>query len=188
MQNWIIEMIEKFGYLGVFLLILLENIFPPIPSELILTFSGFMTTISRLNTLGVIVVSTLASYIGAVILYLFGKTVDKTKNILGFKRNQIDKSYDYFMNNGYKTVFLGRLVPVVRSIISIPAGMCRMSFVSFSLYTLLGTLLWNSILTILGILAGHNWSIVSDFIDRYSIIILLIVIVGFLIRKISKKD
>lgn len=187
MQNWIINVIEKFGYIGIFLLVLLENIFPPIPSEIILTFSGFMTTISKLSTLGVIAVSTLASYAGAVFLYALGRGIDCTKKLLGFKQEHLEKSYKMFVRNGKKTVFIGRLVPVLRSVISIPAGMSNMSFLLFSLYTLLGTLLWNSILTVLGVLAGTNWEIISIYIDRYSWIVLGVVIV-LIIWKYKRKD
>lgn len=182
MQNWIISIIERFGYIGIFLLILLENIFPPIPSEIILTFSGFMTTLSQLSIIGIIAVSTLSSYIGAVLLYGLGRGADIIKNVLGFQSKHIEKSYDLLQKNGKKSILLGRLVPVVRSVISIPAGMINIPFFTFSIYTILGTLLWNSILTLLGVIAGTNWEMISMFFDRYSWLILAIVILLVVLR------
>lgn len=187
MQNWIISIIERFGYLGIFLLILLENIFPPIPSEIILTFSGFMTTITQLSTIGIIAVSTLSSYIGAIVLYIIGRGIHHIKNILGFHSKHIEKSYNYLLQNGKKSIFIGRLVPVVRSVISIPAGMVRIPFFIYSLYTILGTLLWNSILTFLGVIAGTNWEIISMYFDKYSWLILVIVIVLIIVKYIKKR-
>lgn len=187
MQNWVIHIIETFGYLGIFLLILLENIFPPIPSEIILTFSGFMTSISQLNTIGVIVVSTLGAYLGAVILYILGRSVDYGKKILNFKQEHLRKTYQWFDKYGNKAVFIGRLVPVVRSLISIPAGMSHMTFIPFSLYTIIGTLLWNSILTYLGVFAGENYELVSSLIDKYSLIVVVFIVIIMIYRYLKKK-
>ena len=187
MQKWVISIIETFGYIGIFLLILLENIFPPIPSEIILTFSGFMTSISELETIGVITVSTLGAYIGAVILYVIGRSVDYGKKILKFKQTHLNRTYQWFEKYGNKAVFIGRLVPVVRSLISIPAGMSRMAFIPFSLYTIIGTLIWNTILTYLGVIAGENYETVSYFIDKCSLIVVLMIIGIIIYRYLKKK-
>lgn len=131
MQNMIIEMIEKLGYLGLFFLIFLENICPPIPSEVILLFSGFMTSLSRLSIIGVLVVSTLASYLGAVFLYIIGRQVSYIKSIFFIKERHLQKAYAYFLKHGQRAIFFGRCIPMVRSLISLPAGMVKMSFFFF---------------------------------------------------------
>ena len=129
MENWITEVMNTYGYIGILLLIALENIFPPIPSEVILTFGGFMTTTSNMSIIGVIIVSTIGSIVGAIVLYGIGllidvnrleKIVDKWGHILRLTSKDINKANAWFHKFGVWAVFLGRLVPLVRSLISIP--------------------------------------------------------------------
>ena len=154
MENWIIEVMNTYGYIGIFLLIALENIFPPIPSEVILTFGGFMTTTTNLSVFWVIIVSTIGSVAGAIILYGIGvllnvdrleRIVDKWGHILRITSKDIKKADDWFHRFGVWTIFFGRLVPLIRSLISIPAGMSRMNMGIFLLFTTIGTLIWNTI-------------------------------------------
>ena len=199
MENYIIDFITNYGYLAVFLLILIENIFPPIPSEVVLTFGGFMTTQTSLHVLGVIVVATLASYLGAVILYYIGYILQPTKferllnnnfvKKLGFKIENIEKAQSWFNHHGKSTVFLCRLVPVIRSLISIPAGMAKMNFIVFSIWTMVGTLLWNTILVYIGKALGNNWSEISVYVKEYAIVIAVLVVIlliGYFIYKRKK--
>ena len=133
MQEFIIQIIENWGYLGVGLLIAIENIFPPIPSEVILAFGWFMTTKTALNVVGVIIAATLGSTIGAIVLYLIGKILNKERlekivsgkigKVLRLKKEDIEKADKWFDTKGQKTVFICRFIPIVRSLISIPAGM-----------------------------------------------------------------
>lgn len=136
MENFVIGIMNKFGYLGIFLLILLENLFPPIPSEVILTFGGFMTISTSMNVFGVILVSTIGSLLGAIILYYLGKILNKERinkiikskygKLLRIKSKDIEMADKWFDTKGRKTVFFCRFIPVVRSLISIPAGMSEM--------------------------------------------------------------
>jgi membrane protein DedA with SNARE-associated domain len=186
MQNWIIEILNSFGYLGVMLLIAVENIFPPIPSEVILTFGGFMTTYTEMQVWLVIVFATLGSVAGAIILYglgrifdveRLGRWIDRWGRILRLKRSDISKAELWFNRHGIFTVFFCRFIPIVRSLISIPAGMARMSFGYFLLLTIAGTAIWNIVLVNLGAFAGSQWERIAGVIDAYSHITLVALIV-----------
>ncbi|QKE73594.1 DedA family protein [Arthrobacter citreus] len=190
MQNWIIETMDTFGYLGIFLLIALENIFPPIPSEVILTFGGFMATQSSLSNIGVIFFSTLGSVVGAVILYWCGtlldvkkleKIVDRWGHILRLTNKDLYKADEWFAKYGVWTVFFCRLIPLIRSLISIPAGMSRMNFWIFLLFTTLGSLIWNTVLVLVGASVGASWEKIVEYMDVYSSIIYGILGIGLVI-------
>lgn len=187
MQTWITETMDTFGYLGIFLLIALENIFPPIPSEVILTFGGFMTTHTTLTKLGVIFFSTLGSVVGALILFWIGtlldikkleKIVDRWGHILRLTKKDIYKANEWFTKHGVWTVFFCRLIPLIRSLISIPAGMSRMNIWIFLLFTTLGSLIWNTILVYIGSSVGASWEKIVEYMDVYSNIIYLIMAIG----------
>jgi membrane protein DedA with SNARE-associated domain len=190
MENWIIEFMEKFGYFGVFLMIALENIFPPIPSEVVLTFGGFMTTKSELSVFGVVVAATLGAVVGAVILYLIGfllnvnqleKIIDRWGHILKIKKEDIHKADRWFERYGVWTVFFCRMVPIVRSLISVPAGMAHMNMVIFLVFTTIGTLIWNTILVMLGAAFGEAWTTVLDYMSVYSNVFYVIFAVLFIL-------
>ena len=174
MQDLIIEIMNNFGYIGVFLLIAIENVFPPIPSEVILLFGGFMTTFTNMNIIGVIIASTLGSLLGAIILYYIGK-------LLRLTPEDIDKADKWFDTKGNKTVFFCRFIPVIRSLISIPAGMSEMPMKKFLIYTTVGSLIWNSALTIAGSIVGENWTDILAIMDQYSHIIVIILAILFII-------
>lgn len=191
MQTAIISIMNKFGYFGVFFLIAIENIFPPIPSEVILLFGGFMTTYSKINILGVIIASTLGSLVGALILYYLGKILNKERlkkivkgkigKILRLKAKDIDKADEWFDTKGNKTVFFCRFVPILRSLISIPAGMSEMPMPKFLIYTIVGSAIWNSVLTIAGSIVGDKWETIVDIFDKYSHATLIVLIILFIV-------
>lgn len=200
MQNIIIDIMNHFGYFGIFLLIAVENIFPPIPSEVILLFGGFMTTYTKLNIVGVVIAATLGSVAGAIVLYYIGKILNKDRlkkivrgkigKILRLKETDIDKADAWFDTKGQKTVFFCRFIPIVRSLISIPAGMSEMNLKKFLIYTTLGSAIWNVVLTIAGSIASKNWEKVLGFFDQYSHIVmglLIIIFVIFIITFYKKK-
>lgn len=190
MENWITEVMNAYGYIGILLLIALENIFPPIPSEVILTFGGFMTTTSTMSIVGVIVFSTIGSVVGAIALYGIGllvdvnrleKIVNKWGRLLRLTSKDIHKANAWFNKFGVWAVFFGRLVPLVRSLISIPAGMAHMNFIVFLLLTTIGSLIWNSVLVIIGAKVGASWSTIVGYMDAYSNFVLLLLAVLFLL-------
>ena len=148
MQELIIQTIENWGYIGVFLLIAVENIFPPIPSEVILAFGGFATAKTNLTLIGVIIAATLGSTFGALVLYFIGRLLNKDRlekivsgkigKVLRLKPEDIEKANKWFETKGQKTVFICRFIPIVRSLISVPAGMSKMGMPRFLIYTILG--------------------------------------------------
>lgn len=199
MESWITSIMEQFGYLGIALLILLENVFPPIPSEVILTFGGFMTTKSELTIVGVVIASTIGSVFGAVILYWIGRilNVDRLERIiekwgkyLRLTKEDVRKADAWFDKYGPWTVFFCRFIPLIRSLISIPAGMSGMNQWLFLLLTTLGTLIWNLILVIVGAKVGDNWHQIVNYMDVYSnfmYAIIAIGIIGFIIWFVKRK-
>ena len=204
MQEIIISLMNQFGYLGILLLIMIENVFPPIPSEVILCFGGFMTNSTNLTILGVVISSTVGSVLGAIILYFIGKILNKERlirivsgkigKVLRLKKKDIEMADKWFDTKGAKTVFFCRFIPIVRSLISIPAGMSEMPFINFLILTTLGTLIWNTVLTILGSVMGEKWYIVPNIIENYASIVLIILVIVFIVgiilfyRKRKKKN
>ena len=200
MEEFVISIMNQLGYFGIFFLIFIENIFPPIPSEVVLLFGGFMTTYSKLNLFGMIIFSTLGSTVGAIVLYYIGKILNKERlkkivsgkigKILRLKASDIEKADKWFDTKGNKTVFFCRFIPVVRSLISIPAGMSEMIMSKFLLYTITGSLIWNTVLLFVGSKVGENWKKIEQMMSQYSHIILIILIIafiGFVIYHFSKK-
>ncbi len=189
MQEIMVSLMNRFGYFGIFILIAVENIFPPIPSEVILTFGGFMTTYTFLNVPGVILFSTLGSLIGAIVLYGVGKIFNKERlmklvegrigKVLRLKAQDIESAEKWFEKRGSGAVFFCRFVPIVRSLISIPAGMSEMAFLPFLLYTTAGSAVWNTVLVIVGSIVGENWGKVVETMDMYSHITLIVLVIAF---------
>lgn len=205
MENFVIEVMNNFGYLGIGLLILIENLFPPIPSELILTFGGFMTIDTNMTVIGVIIVSTIGSLLGAIALYYVGKILNKERliklvkskygKLLRVKPKDIESADKWFDEKGNKTVFFCRFVPVIRSLISIPAGMSEMPMLKFIVYTTFGSLIWNTVLICVGAFAGDKKDYILSIIDNVSHVILFVIIVicciviyGFYKKKFKKKN
>ncbi|WP_339319649.1 DedA family protein [Paenibacillus sp. FSL R10-2734] len=202
MQAWITDFMEQFGYFGIFLMLAVENIFPPIPSEVILPFGGFMTTTTNLTIPGVIIAATLGSLLGAVILYYIGRLLDVSRleriverwgGILRISKKDIHKADAWFDKYGYWTVLFCRMVPLVRSLISIPAGMSGMKFGVFMIFTTIGTLGWNLLLVLIGAALGESWEDIAMYMDMYSNVVYVllaggVVILGYLFfRKRRRK-
>lgn len=186
MQNIVLNIMNQYGYFGIFFLIVVENIFPPIPSEVILVFGGVLTTYTRLTPFWVIFYSTLGSLVGAYFLYILGALVNKERlkkivegkvgRVLRLKSEDIEKADCWFQKRGYKAVFYCRFIPIVRSLISVPAGISEMPILKFSIYTVIGTIIWNTVLVTLGSLVGENWKVIVAFFKEFSFIVRLILI------------
>ncbi|WP_071458863.1 DedA family protein [Bacillus massilinigeriensis] len=190
MESWIQSLVEQYGYWGIFFLIALENVFPPIPSEVILTFGGYMTTRSDITIVGVIIASTLGAVVGAVILYCLGllldvermeKIIDRYGNVLRLTKEDLYKADSWFDKYGIWTVLFCRLIPLIRSLISIPAGMANMKFSLFLLFTTIGTLVWNTILVNLGASVGKNWNDIVLIMDKYSNAVYVLIAASFVL-------
>lgn len=199
MQEFIVMVLEKYTYFGVFFLIFIENIFPPIPSEVILLLSGFMTHNTSLSITLMVIFSTLGSILGAIALYYIGNILNKERlkkivrskigKVLFLKEKDIDKADEWFDNKGSKSIFFCRFIPIVRSLISIPAGMSDMPIIKFLTYTFFGSLIWNVVLISLGNILSNNWIIVLNILDKYKIIALIVMTIAFIyfIYKFYKK-
>lgn len=191
MEQFVISIMNQYGYFGIFFLIFVENIFPPIPSEVVLLFGGFMTTYSKLSVPFMVLFSTLGSVAGAIVLYYIGKILNKDRlkkivagkigKVLRLKVNDIEKAVCWFDTKGNKTVFFCRFIPVVRSLISIPAGMSEMSMSKFLLYTFAGSSIWNTALLIIGNRVGNNWKDILYIMNQYSHIVLILLILALII-------
>ena len=195
MNDLLVEILNTYGYLGIAFLIMIENVFPPIPSEVILTFSGFMTTFTQMNLPGVVASATVGSLAGAILLYELGSilSMEKIKSLvngpvgkaLHLNISDIEKSINWFDSKGNYTVFLCRFIPIVRSLISIPAGIAQMNLGPFFLMTTLGSLIWNFILIFLGAAAGSSWQKATQYFRNYSqaakLVLILFSITGLLL-------
>ncbi|MGM0867576.1 MAG: DedA family protein [Bacillota bacterium] len=190
MESWITSIMEQFGYIGIFLLITLENLFPPIPSEVILTFGGFMTTHTSLSVFGVVVASAIGSVAGAIVLYGIGllidinrieKIIEKWGHILRLSKKDVHKANEWFSKYGVWTVFFCRFIPLIRSLISLPAGMAHMNFGVFLVLTTLGTLIWNVVLVYIGASVGGSWETIVGYMDIYSNVMYVVLALLFMV-------
>ena len=190
MTTWLTELIEHFGYFAVILLITVENIFPPIPSEVVLTLGGFLATKTSLTLVGVILASTLGSIIGAIILFSISRNLTlarleklldtKLFKLLGFKKDDAQKAIDWFDKYGVGAIFYGRCIPVVRSLVSIPAGIAHVGWAKFLTLTTLGSLIWNAVLVGLGFYTGKNWHVVVRIFDDYTLVIIVVILIALI--------
>lgn len=190
MTTWLTQFIESFGYIAIILLIAVENIFPPIPSEVILTLGGFLVSGTKLTLIGVILASTLGSVIGAIILFSISRNLTlprleklletKLFKLLGFKKDDAQKTINWFDKHGIGAIFYGRCIPVVRSLISIPAGIAHVGWTKFLILTTLGSLVWNSVLVGLGHYMGKNWQVVVRIFDDYTLVIIALLLILFI--------
>jgi membrane protein DedA with SNARE-associated domain len=190
MVEWITNTMNSLGYLGIGLLMFLENIFPPIPSELIMPLAGFTVAQGKLNFGMVILAGVLGTVLGTLPWYYAGKILgeqrlkswaDRYGRWLTISSKDIDRADRWFDNHADKAVFFCRLVPGIRTLISLPAGISGMHLVPFLLYSTLGTLLWVSLLTYAGYVLGDNYELVEKYLAPVSKIVLITLVIGFII-------
>jgi membrane protein DedA with SNARE-associated domain len=179
--GWIADVIELLGAVGVGVLTLAEVFFPPIPSELVLPMAGFLAGQGRLNFVAAVVASTVGSVVGAIALYMLARAwgtarVRRTLGVLPLMEPEdLDRAEQWFDRHDRSSVFLGRLVPGVRSLISLPAGFRAMPLGSFTTLTVLGSAIWNTVLITAGYLLGNRWRSVGQYSDwlNYAVIVLV---------------
>ena len=174
MTDWIISFIEGSGYVGIALLMLLENVFPPIPSELVLPFAGYVAATGKLDPVGVLLSAVAGSLLGALPWYWAGRKLghgglqrfaQRHGRLLTLEPQDIDGAQHWFKRHGPASVGFGRLVPAVRSVISMPAGVGRMPLPSFLLWSLVGTFCWSSLLLGLGYVLQSRYEEAKDAIE-----------------------
>lgn len=182
-DQWAISVMETLGVVGAALLVAIESLFPPIPSELILPLAGFTASRGSFDLVSVIIATTIGSVAGALLLYGLGfwigaerlaRIADRIPLMSGA---DVEKAMAWFHRFGPIAVLLGRFVPIVRSLISIPAGVDRMRLWLFLLLTTIGSGIWNTLFVVLGFVLGENWVVVEDIASRYSRAVLVIAIV-----------
>lgn len=198
-MDWTTEIMEAFGYPGIILVILIENLFPPIPSEIVLPFAGFMTTQGSLTLFGVVVAATFGSVLGALALYGVGVWFGRDRiywiarrygRWLTVGEQDVQRAEDWFARYGIWTVFFCRMVPVLRSLISIPGGLVRMNLAVFVLYTALGSVIWNLLLSGVGAVLGAAWPAVSRWVNLYQdvvIALLALAVAAFLLYRLASR-
>ena len=195
MEEWVLSVMEKLGYLGIAFLMFLDNIFPPIPSEIIMPSAGYTASKGDLSLIGVIIAGSAGSLIAAMILYWIGRKIPEQRlfsfiehygKFLRIKVTDLEKALAWFNQHGHKIVFFGRMIPAVRSLISIPAGMSKMPFGKFMAYSAFGTIIWTTFLAFLGYHLSEDQALMSLIMQRASYIILAIVIL-YIIWKMAKK-
>lgn len=183
LAGWVADVIEALGPVGVGILVALENLFPPIPSEVVLPLAGFLAGRGRMSLIAAIAASTVGSVLGAVVLYWAGAALGRTRlhrivdRLPLVDRADLDRAEGWFDRHGGKAVLIGRLVPVVRSLISVPAGVARMPLARFIVYTTVGSAAYNTALISLGYLIGDRW----QDIGRYSTYINYTIVAGLVL-------
>ena len=198
MEHIITEFISKWGYLAITILVLLENILPFIPSEIILTFAGLLSTKSDLSLPMLFVISTVASFVGLLVLYYISRLVseerlyrfvDKYGKWIKLKGKDVARANDWFKRYGEIAVLVCRFVPVLRVLITIPAGINRMNVVKFVVLSLIGTTIWNFALIYLGSLLSDSWDVLMNGIHTYSYVmyVLLAVVIVYIIYHFVKR-
>ena len=192
---WVLVIMAKFGYLGIIFAMFAENVFPPIPSELIMPAAGFAVARGDLNLILVILAGTLGSVIGALPLYYLGRLLNEDRlmvftqkygKYVFVKPSDIQSSSVWFDKHGSKAVFFGRMVPGIRSFISIPAGMSKMPILPFLAFTALGSSIWTSLLTVAGYYFGENYEVIETMLAPYSkgfLLIAVVIIIAWFIKR-----
>ena len=190
--GWIEGLIAAIGYPGIVIAMALENIFPPIPSEAVLPFAGALSAKGEMNFWGAVAAGTVGSLIGAVALYAVGyvareagvrRIVEAYGKYLFISERDLDRGAEWFERYGEAVILFGRLVPLIRSVVSVPAGYTRMNIPRFLLYTTIGTTIWNLILTYIGRVLGENWADISELMKPYetlALVLMALAIVSFI--------
>ena len=196
MADWVISTIESTGYLGIIFLMFLENVFPPIPSEVIMPLAGFMVAEGKQNLIGIIIAGTVGSVLGALPLYYAGfflgeerlkKFADKHGRWLTVSRDDLERAKKWFNRHGRLAILLCRLVPGVRSLISIPAGIAKMNLASFLFYTAIGAGIWTALLAFAGYILGAKFEQVGEYLNPASYVVFGAILIIYVKRVLTPK-
>ena len=208
LANWVQDVINQFGYFGVALLVVIENVFPPIPSEIVLPFAGFVAqqgasavnatagaAQSDTTVIGMMIAATVGSVVGALILYFVSAAigperlrgfVERFGKWFGVKSADLVRAEEWFDRRSTAAVLVGRCVPLIRSIVSIPAGFRRMKLTSFVVLTAIGSAVWNIALIGAGALLGDQWERVGEYVGVFQWLVIAAVLV-FLVRFVASR-
>ncbi len=191
----VMDLINSFGYTGIFLAMLIESVSLPLPSEVIMPFAGFLAASGQFNFWLVVLMGTMGNLVGSILAYIIGfyggaPLVIKYGKYFLIRHKDYLKAEVWFLKYGSWAIFTSRLLPVVRTFISLPAGVAKMPFKTFTVYTFLGCFLWSLFLTYIGYLLGENWVIIHEFFRQfdYAIIVLIIIGIGYYIYRHYRKS
>ncbi|NBY45889.1 MAG: DedA family protein [Acidimicrobiia bacterium] len=212
LANWVQDVINQFGYLGVALLVVIENVFPPIPSEIVLPFAGFVAqqgasavnagadgAQSDTTVIGMMIAATIGSVVGALILYFISAAigpqrlrqfVERFGKWFGVKTADLVRAEEWFDRRSVAAVLVGRCVPLIRSIVSIPAGFRRMKLTSFVVLTAIGSAVWNIALIGAGAVLGDQWERVGEYVGVFQwlvIVAILVLLVRFVVSRLKNR-
>ncbi|HAX75043.1 MAG TPA: alkaline phosphatase [Cyanobacteria bacterium UBA11372] len=197
MKEWVLQTMTSLGYWGIGWLMFLENLFPPIPSELIMPLAGFTIAQGKMGFVPAIAAGVIGTVVGALPWYYIGKLIgeenvkrlaNKYGKWISVSGEDIDKANNWFNKHGEKAVFFGRLVPGVRTLISLPAGLNDMALVPFLIYSTVGTILWVTFLTLAGYMLGANYELVDEYLGPVSKIVAALLLVSFIVWIVRKKQ
>jgi membrane protein DedA with SNARE-associated domain len=196
MADWIVTFIERTGYAGIALLMFLENLFPPIPSEIIMPFAGMAVARGDLAAVPTVLAGTAGAIAGAAIWYAVGRRVGSERaeawvgrhgRWLTFSPEQMERAESWFRRHGPIAVFAGRLIPALRSVISMPAGLSRMTLPRFLFWTSLGCAVWTACLTAAGVFLGHHYEAVERYVDWVANLIVGGALVAYVWRLVKRR-
>jgi membrane protein DedA with SNARE-associated domain len=196
MSEWIIDLITQWGYVGIFALMVLENVFPPIPSELIMPFAGYVAAQGDLSLAGVLVAGTLGSLLGTGVWYLAARMLglvrftwlcNKLGRVATIDEKDIDMAVAWFDRYGLIAVFVGRLIPAIRTLISVPAGLAAMPVWKFLAVSAVGTFAWTAFLTGAGLVLHEHYEVVEAYVDPVSTAVVVLAVVIYIYRFITWK-
>lgn len=181
LSMFVVHVIETLGYFGIFIMMALESACIPFPSEVIMPFAGFVVHEGHLNFFWIVVVGTLGNLVGSLIAYYVGlkggrPILEKYGKYILVTEDKLDLADDIFNRYGSITVFVGRILPVIRTFISLPAGIARMDIKKFTIYTTIGCLPWTLALAYLGVILGQNWHILTNYFHIIDVILVIVVI------------
>jgi membrane protein DedA with SNARE-associated domain len=196
LANFVIQTISNTGYLGIFFLMVAESSLIPIPSEIIMPFSGYLASTGKLNPIFIILVGSIGNLIGSLVSYFIGiklgrEFIVKYGKYVLLKKSHLEWTESYFKKYGDKSTFVSRLLPAIRTYISLPAGVAKMNLKKFSIYTFAGSIIWSTMLTYVGTTLGDQWTRIrhySDYIDGAVIIGLVIIIIIIAKKRIAKPN
>jgi membrane protein DedA with SNARE-associated domain len=189
LSDWVVDVIDRLGYVGVALLVALENLFPPIPSEIVLPFAGFVASDDKATLPGMIIAATTGSIVGAWTLYGIAAWIGRERLVrflvrygkwLRLTADDVERAERWFDRRAVVAVLVGRCVPLIRSVVSIPAGFRRMNFGVFTLYTAIGSLIWNAVLVGAGYILRDNWEDVEPILDVVQYVVVALIVAAII--------
>jgi len=189
LSGFIIHLIQSSGYLGIFILMTLESALIPIPSEVTMPFAGYLVTTGQLSFVGVVLIGALGNLVGSWVGYAIGYFLEETIIVTLIKKygkfilisiDEYNHSLRWLNKFGDKITFFSRIFPAVRTFVSLPAGLAKMNFWKFSIYTFLGSLIWSAILTYIGVYLGSKWNSIGVYFHKFDILLVILLIITIL--------